>query len=399
MEPVTRPQAADEPERERYNVQTIGDISRVGNAQPVPLAGIGIVIGLNGCGGEATGDYLAAADHELQRNPTLWKEIKERTGFTKIKEFLASPEVTVVQVRGTLLPGSSKNEKIDVDVMLPPKTRATSLRGGYLLECVLYNYDTTGNLTPNSTGPGSFLRGHPVARAAGPILVGLGDGDERLRSKRGRIWNGGQLHLDWPLSLTLNEGFANARWVSIVTTRINDVLEDGPHGADGGQVAKVRDMGNVPVTVPAQYKLNQQHFFRVVRAIPLYDVADRVEGDGRTYRQRLAADLLDPARTLGAALPLEALGSHSVSQLLPGLKSPHPLVRFAAAQSLAYLNCPSAAEELKRLIMEYAALRAFALSALASLDELSSDTCLVELLNSPSNDETRYGAFRPADAQ
>src|SRR5262249_4762115 len=69
-----------------------------------------------------------------------------------------------------------------------------------------------------------------------------------------------------------------------------------------------------------------------------------------------------------------------------------PLVRFCTAEALAYEGDPHAAPELAKLVDE-PALRAFCLTALASLDESASYQALTEMLNS-SVPETRYGAFR-----
>ena len=44
--------------------------------------------------------------------------------------------------------------------------------------------------------------GHPVARAEGPLLVGMGEGE--LALKTGRIWGGGRANVDIPFHLILN---------------------------------------------------------------------------------------------------------------------------------------------------------------------------------------------------
>jgi len=74
------------------------------------------------------------------------------------------------------------------------------------------------------------------------------------------------------------------------------------------------------------------------------------EATGRPYFQRLADDLLDPARTVVAALRLEALGTASISVLQEGLKSKDALVRFCSAEALAYLGSPSSGEELGQAV-------------------------------------------------
>jgi hypothetical protein len=116
------------------------------------------------------------------------------------------------------------------------------------------------------------------------------------------------------------------------------------------------------------------------------------------YTQKLAKQLLDPSTTITAALRLESLGSQSVSPLKVGLHSDVPLVRFAAAESLAYLGSPSCGEELGKQVAEQPFVQAFALTALASLNEAVCRVKLEELLNAP-NPETRFGAFRALRAR
>jgi hypothetical protein len=142
------------------------------------------------------------------------------------------------------------------------------------------------------------------------------------------------------------------------------------------------------LNVPQQYQHNPERFLRVVRMIPL-----RMDASQNGYRRKLADDLLDPTRTVSAALRLEALGKDSVPVLKRGLDSDRPLVRFIAAEALAYLGDPGCSRELARAVEEFPDLRFFGLAALASLDEAASRVQLRELLGE-SDPEVRYGAFR-----
>ncbi len=153
--------------------------------------------------------------------------------------------------------------------------------------------------------------------------------------------------------------------------------------------------------MPPQYRLNTPRFLRVVLDIPyiidahVLDMPINNKGDDhRSYRQRLAEDVLDPARTVVAALRLEALGQISKPALKKGLQSAHPLVRFCSAEALAYLGDPEGGNELAAAVARSPLLRSFALTAMASLDEAVCHVRLAELLTSGREDETRYGAFR-----
>jgi hypothetical protein len=116
------------------------------------------------------------------------------------------------------------------------------------------------------------------------------------------------------------------------------------------------------------------------------------------YSRKQAQKLLDPAETITAALRLEALGAQSIPVLKVGLHSNYPLVRFSSAEALAYLGSPSCGEELGKQVAEQPFVQAYALTALASLNEAVCRVKLQELL-SAANPETRFGAFRALEAR
>ena len=297
---------------------------------------------------------------------------------------------------------------MDVVVTLPPNSKTTSLRGGYLLRCPLYDYGFVG---------GKTVPGHKRVDAEGQLLVGLGDGNESIRLKQGCIWGGGRCRCDRPFLLVFNHDKQYARMAQQVAERINQTFRTSFDGLPGGEIAVAHAFGHSPrngengggqgespssviyidIKVPPQYRLNMPRFLRVVGLIPRRGGNEGTGGTfaetTRRYRARLDEEILDPATTVTAALRLEAMGEASRSSLKIGLQSPHTLVRFCCAESLAYLGDPSCGKELGRLIVEQPALRAFSLTALASLDEAVSQDTLQELLASPVA-EIRYGAFR-----
>jgi hypothetical protein len=94
-----------------------------------------------------------------------------------------------------------------------------------------------------------------------------------------------------------------------------------------------------------------------------------------------------------AGLKLEAMGAPAIAPLKEALQHEHPLVRFVAAEALAYLGEPAAGEVLAQAVAEEPRFQAFGLAALASLDEAVSRVKLQELMRHPSPN-VRYGAFR-----
>jgi hypothetical protein len=394
----TRFQSAEDVDRDRDEVTTIGDVSAVGGAESLHLMGVGLVVNLEGTGGG-----VPPGDHRTW----LEGDLRKRAGLEKIKPLLASSDVALVFVSAYLPPGARKGDPIDVDVTVPPQSKTTSLRGGYLVECLLYNHENVRNLDPTYTGPDLSLRGHALARAEGSVIVGLGDGDEAATLRRGRIWGGGRAAVPRPFHLVLNENRRFARLAQVVAERINETFHGSFPGATH-DLAVAQTKEAILLQVPPRYHLNQLRFLRVVRLMPLRDDLGKLcenrlapgstrgaiaVGTGSPYQRRLEEELLDPARTITAALRLEALGPDSIPVLKRGLESEHTLVRFASAEALAYLGSPSCGEELARLAEQQPMLRAFALTALASLDEAISHVKLRELLATPSA-QTRYGAFR-----
>lgn len=381
-----RGKAAEEPEAARYDLPTIGERTVVANAEPLVLGGVGLVEGLDGTGGDCPHDgYRAMLADQLRKD-----------GVQNANKLLSSPDCALVLVEAVMPPGVGKSDHIDVEVKLPPGSRATSLRGGTLRKTPLRNFEFTQNLRPDYTGPQSLLPGHKLAEASGPVMVG-GDGDGSPGTKQGRIWQGARTLVEQPLALVMKADSQQARFTSLISDRINATFQPGMHAGTETRVAHTADNLSISLRVPPQYRHNLPRYLRVVRVLPLSDASDFVPkegGDRRSYCQKLSDDLLDPSRTIVAAIRLEAMGQNSIPALKPGLKSPHPLVRFASAEALAYLGSPAGCEELGKCAAKYPILRSYALSALASLNEAASEMQLSQLIVSDLDDEIRAGAFR-----
>jgi hypothetical protein len=315
--------------------------------------------------------------------------------------------------------GMRRGEPIDVKIELPPGSRAASLRGGKLWDCTLRPYKAVaaGN-ADFSAADSRLLSGDVLVRAGGPLLVSLdqesgGRGQESgIKSQRsGVIWDGGVLLTDRPFHLVLKKDEKQAHIAYAVAEKLNglfredaqkirmqnnryrvqnDVMQRLNQKFDTGRGEIARPSSNlIALNVPFVYSLNPQRYLAVSRLVPLRETPDQQP----RYRQRLAQMLLDPKDTLQAALRLEALGQESVAVLKEGLSSPHPLVRFACAESLTYLGSPAGAEELAQAAAKDESLRQECLIALANLNESACRDVLTDLLDQP-DPGLRYGAFQ-----
>lgn len=393
MHHQTRAQAEDETERDSGGIKTIGDISQMSNVEPVAVAGIGLIIKLEGTGG--------GVPPGAER--TALEEALKKDGVENIKELFNSKTTSLVRVSAFVPAGTKKGDPVDVYVTVPESSRTTSLRGGVLMACRLYNYASSNALSTlagNDIGGRSdqAIRGHAWVRAEGTVVAGIrpnADPDDPPSSKSGVIWGGGKCTMsDRTFTLYLNPDQQYARVAMRVAERINETFHGPGLSADSGEIAHAGGKTSLSLTVPGAYRLNMARFLRVVRLIPLNEAPNPES----SYVQKLSRELLDPASTITAALRLEALGAQSIPALKVGLHSDVPLVRFASAESLAYLGSPSCGDELGKQVAEQPFVQAFALTALASLNEAVCRVKLEELLNAP-NPETRYGAFRALRAR
>ncbi|HVK11452.1 MAG TPA: flagellar basal body P-ring protein FlgI [Gemmataceae bacterium] len=385
---VARPQAEDPPAKD--GVVLIGQVAnQFDNAQDMVVSGAGLVVGLNGTGGTCPPcDARTAVVERLKRDKV-----------DDIAAVLDSPNSAVVVVTAVVKPGVRRDELIDVEVTLPQGSKVKSLRGGVLLPTPLLTFASQGEVRDylknsefGSVSEGNrLLRGHEVVVAKGPLQAGLtgvedGSPDSDKPLKEAFVWKGGKLVEGRAMYLLLNPDQQRFRIAEQIALRINETFHAGD--TPGSKFALARYKDQVAVAVPPRYRLNRPHFMRVVRAIPL-----AAPGEKSEYVGHLEEQLQAPETALSAAVGLEAVGAAGVPALKGALKSEYPLVRFAAAEALAYLGQPTGAEVLAKIAAEHPSLQAYALTALAVADDALCQQKLEELMAS-KDPELKYGAFR-----
>ncbi|MFO0964592.1 MAG: flagellar basal body P-ring protein FlgI [Gemmataceae bacterium] len=380
-------------------IRMVGDVTELSRVGPWQVTGVGLVTGLAGTGDAPKGKLRNDLEQQL---------LKQKAEH--VQAMLDDPNNCLVIVTASIHPGAHKGDPLDLEITLPAGSKATSLQGGYLQETVLYNHDTTRHLSPEYSGGDRWIKGHALARAKGRLLVGLANPGEPGEERRGRIWEGGVSLVDRPFYLTLKNDDKSIRIANDVATRINFLfqddakkreavlrnrhlllLDDVTHKLNGEKrtdMARAVSKERIDVYVPHNYRLDPERYLRVVRLMPLReDPAKSV-----AYRKRLSEMLLEPHDAVRAALRLEALGTESVAVLRKGLTSPHPIVRFAAAESLLYLDNMAGVDELAKLAEQYPLVRMNALLALGSSEESICKQKLAHMLASP-NTPLRCGAL------
>ncbi|QEL14887.1 HEAT repeat domain-containing protein [Limnoglobus roseus] len=395
---TARPQAADDAAEKNISA-TVGQKTIVSNTEPIQVSAVGLVYSLPSTGSPAAGEWRPMLERDLRK-----KKLNP-------KQFLEDPNNTcsLVLVSAVIPPGAKKGDMVDIDVVLPRASKTGSLKGGILFECDLTTSELSGNVRERMQEAGmdvganpavsgdTILLGKTLIRAEGPLVAGVMENTAKLKASvvgdeaaagrytAGRVWSGGRVLEDRPYFFMLNERDANPRTAMEVAARLNATFLLA--GDSKNKVANAVKGDVVLVTVPPTYRLNHERFLIVARQVPMIPA-----GAESLLRKKLEQDLLNPETAITAAVKLEALGAESTRALQTGLQSESPWVRFAAAESLAYLGSTSGAADLAKLAEQHPALRTHCLTALASLDDGVSTDRLVELMKHPDVG-LRYGAF------
>lgn len=332
--------------------------------------------------GPALVNGLAGTGSDPDPSPLRTAQIGEMQSYdvSQPEKLLASEDNSLVVVRGYLPPGVQKGDRFDVEVVVPPKSKTTSLRGGFLMRARLREMRVLD---------GAMRSGHVIGLAEGPVVIEtLFKGTEDVvDATRGRILGGGQSQITRPLGLVIR-GESSVRQSAQIGAAINERFHRTDRNGKRGVATPKRD-NYVELAVHPRYKHNLARYVRVIGSIALGETP----GERVMRIESLERQLLEPTTAARAALQLEAVGLDAAHILLKGLESPDLQVRFYAAEALAYLDREEAAPVLASVARDQSAFRWHALTALAAMDHVVAYEALNELLHVPSA-ETRYGAFR-----
>ncbi|MEW4530353.1 flagellar basal body P-ring protein FlgI [Maioricimonas sp. JC845] len=351
----------------------VGDYINITGLNQIMLEGVGLVTRLDN-----TGDDPPASPYRTQ----LLEDMRKRN-IKDPNEVLRNPSTTLVIVRAYLPPLLKKGENFDVEVILPQGSEATSLNGGWLLEC---------ELSEHASVSGRVLKGTVMAKASGPILVSTGEGDDGDTSmmRQGTIPSGARyVGDDRNLSVFLRGDYRSVRMSRRIANRIGQRFHDYDDSGIKRPLAEAKTDSRIELIVHSRYRDNYPRYLQCIRHIQLNDSAV-----GRRIRmQELREELQNPATAGQASLELEAIGPEAVPILKSGLTAPDLEARFRAAEALAYLGRQDGVDVLAEVADKQPAFRVFALAALATLDSGEAALALRDLMNHNSI-ETRYGAFR-----
>jgi flagellar basal body P-ring protein FlgI len=378
MGPIFRPQSPDATPNEvnidldpTSNTQLISAVAHPYGMHYVKIENVALVTGLAG-----TGEDPAPSPQRAE----LLAEMNRR-GVDHPNDVLASPDTALVLVRAFLRPGLQAGETFDVEVRVPSRSDATSLRGGMLLET---------RLTETAVLGGQIRKGHEAALAQGPILVDPSADAEKdvALATRGRVLSGGIATKARKIGLILDHDHQSIRLSQTVAKAVNERFHTYIDGRRMG-VATPKTDEFIELAMHPRYRENVSRYMRVAR-----NIAVRESPVQRLERLKLLREqMLDPVTAETAALRLEAIGADAVDILKEAAQSDDAEVRFYAAEALAYLDVTEAVAPLARAAVDEPAFRIAALAALGSMEDGAAAEALFDMLDVRSA-ETRYGAFR-----
>lgn len=360
----------------------VGDYTTFSGLHGVVLQGVGLVVGLNGTGGDPPpGAYREALLDDLKR-----REIR------RPNELISSQDTAMVVVTAILPPLIHKGEHFDVEVRVEGEG-ARSLNGGYLMETILSE-------TAIVAGQGQ-MKGHAVAKAKGPVLVSTGEGRNEDKAGvllRGKVLGGARCLIDRDMSIYLKSDFRNFRNVTRISDRIGQRFFSYNEHGTREPLSKAQTDQRINLKVHPRYKENDARYRNVIAHIAFRETPV----EQRVRMQRLERELLTPEKSERAALQLEAIGNDAIPILKSGIKSTHLECRFHSAVALAYLEDSDGLDVLKEAALKERAFRVFCFAAMSALDDPRAHIVLRELMSAQpvenkkeyDSAETRYGAFR-----
>lgn len=317
---------------------TVGTEVTFEGVVPVLVSGYGLVVGLNGTGGQALPDRIAATMERLMGLQGVGKgsdlQGTPMEGKTP-RQVLRDPNVAVVLVEAAIPPGAPVYGSFDVYVSA---INATSLEGGRL-------YTTDLSIGDPTTFGGVQTR--RIATARGPVFINpfSDPGKEKLGvgATRGRILDGGLVTNPLKIRMALdNPSHVRAR---AMVSAINSRFPEGP--GDQGPVAVGLNDGNVAIAVPSRYRERSAEFLDILKHVQIDQ--NYPEEYARRYVQAIKNE---PAMADELSLCLIGLGDKAVPFARDLYDFPEIRPRMAGLRAGTLLGDARAAEYLKRMAVE-----------------------------------------------
>jgi hypothetical protein len=346
----------------------IGTEVQFRNIQPYLVSGYGIVVGVQGKGGQPLNEAIAATmERELGLmgiTPTADALKGTPLEGKAAPEVLRHPDVAVVEILAAVPPGTPKGAPFDVQVRA---LNASSLEGGRLWTSEL-------RFGPPAVFGGQAAR--RVAKARGEVFVNPFTLSSDQPQTAGRVLGGGEMLEPQPIALVLNApSHTRAR---AIASAINSRFTPGP--GDPKSIALGRTDTTIHLSIPMRYRRDPASFLRVIEHLQVDQSAP--EAYARRYVEAIKQDAQAAERLSWA---LEGLGPRALPILRELYEFPELVPRLAGLRAGARLDDPRAAPGLQQVVQEgQGSVRTRAIALLAEVNAGPTvDATLRELLREP----------------
>ena len=304
---------------------TIGMLTEVFASDPIPVRGYALVGGLNGTGSAECPEPVRTYIEKYVMQHFAGKKVN-------VNELISSPDTAVVIVDGIIPSAAAKSQRFDVRVAALPGTQTTSLVGGWLYGCDLYEARQLGiSIKALATAEGPvYIDSLDAGAADGPASTSYAEA-----SRTGFCLGGGSVLDEYKINLALRQ--PDYRIASQIRNRINERF--------GYETAWALAPGSVELRVPTKYTAAKGKFLQLVRATYLMETPELVEKRILNHVRKLASPGA-PGNKNADELALEAIGNAVVPKLSAVLNSSDLEVRFRAARCMSNLGDKRASEIL-----------------------------------------------------
>lgn len=344
--------------------RTIGDLAEIVAMSPIPVKGIGLVVGLSGTGSSecpaAMRDYLR-------------KYIATQVGRKNVLNpdiMINSIDTAVVLVEGLIPPAASKYQSFDISVKAMPGTQTTSLAGGRL-------YTTDLKLIARIEE--AIESSRTLAYAAGPVFVDALAGSKSTPTS-GLVLGGGKVIDDYQITLALFKPDFKA--AAYIRNRINQRF--------GRDVANAVSENIINVSVPQYYRDKKARFVMLVKSLYIASAASNEEA----RINELVEELKTSSDKTKYQIAIEAIGKPAADKLAPLLDSKDNQTQFVAAATLLATGDDRGLKILRTFAQDSASpLRIQSIITVGEFASRNDITALMSRLVSNDNFDVRYTAY------
>lgn len=345
--------------------KTVGDLAEVMAFSPIPVKGIGLVVGLAN-----TGSAECPPDVRVY----LRQYIASRIGDKKLvnpDKMINSPDTAVVLVQGFVPAGAIKQQAFDIRVETLANTQTTSLKGGRLYTTELKYVGQVEDVMGTSK---------TLAYAAGNIYID-NISEPKPDPRGGFILGGGKTVQDSQILLSIFK--PDFRTAAIIRNRINERF--------GKNVAQAPSEGIIALSPPEKFNGNKIVFLELIKE--LYISSSPASEDA--YITSLIEKLKTEPQKTKYEISLEAVGKSAIPKIIPLMDSNDLQVKLIAARCLLNIGDYSGLKILRDFAQDSSS--SFRLDAMNAIGRTAAKQDVITLMNRlviDANLDVRYTAYK-----